>query len=412
MLLRRIGFATLALAFPIAALVSRRAAVVLVPIGVLLLLLAAFIEDPAHLFRRIRRVVVSRAGLGLVLLAAWTLLSLSWTHNAANAGEKAGNIALATVLGIAGAAALPDRMRAANLNLVALGAGVAALFALALIAVNLVNPTSLRTVFGETGSLSRGVGVLVIVVWPGLAWLLSRGRSLSAMGLAVAVAIVALTRPAEGGFVAVICGAIAFGLVSANRVIGVRLIAGLVAGSLLFAPLLPFLLAPIAGALGGDLPALSAASFRTWAEIVRQEPVQLITGHGLDTVMRGRISGFLPANTPVTILFETWYELGLVGAAAGATSLWFAIHGAGRMPGALAAGGVAAYATAFALTALGFATLQSWWLMTLAAVALLFSAIARGQYRTDRPKAPQVGKTPEADMAAEAGKTPQVSQAQ
>jgi thiol:disulfide interchange protein len=63
------------------------------------------------------------------------------------------------------------------------------------------------------------------------------------------------------------------------------------------------------------------------------------------------------------------------------------------MPGALAAGGVAAYVTAFALTALGFATLQPWWLMTLAAVALLFSAIARGQYRTERPVAPLSLKT-------------------
>ena len=58
------------------------------------------------------------------------------------------------------------------------------------------------------------------------------------------------------------------------------------------------------------------------------------------------------------------------------------------MPGALAAGGVAAYTTAFSLSALGFATLQPWWLMTLAAVALMFTAIARGQYRTDRPVAP------------------------
>ena len=34
------------------------------------------------------------------------------------------------------------------------------------------------------------------------------------------------------------------------------------------------------------------------------------------------------------------------------------------------------------------ATLQPWWLMTLTAVVLMFGAIARGQYRTDRPVAP------------------------
>ena len=105
-------------------------------------------------------------------------------------------------------------------------------------------------------------------------------------------------------------------------------------------------------------------------------------------MLRGRITGMLPNTTPTTLLFETWYELGIVGAATASACLYFAIRAAGHMPGALAAGGVAAYVTAFALTALGFATLQPWWLFTLVSVALLFTAIARGQYRTERPIAP------------------------
>ncbi len=48
LLLRRIGFGTLALVLPLAALVSRRAAVVLVPIGVVLLIIATLIEDPRN----------------------------------------------------------------------------------------------------------------------------------------------------------------------------------------------------------------------------------------------------------------------------------------------------------------------------------------------------------------------------
>ena len=76
-------------------------------------------------------------------------------------------------------------------------------------------------------------------------------------------------------------------------------------------------------------------------------------------------------------------------------ALTYASLAAGRMPGALAAGGVAAYVTAFALAALGFASFQTWWLMTLTAVALLFTAIARGQYRTERPVAP-LGRRPKA----------------
>jgi hypothetical protein len=390
MLLRRIGFATLALALPIAALVSRRAAVVLVPVAVSLLLLAAFIEAPGKLVRDLRSVIASRAGLGLVFLAGWILLSLTWTQNATTASEKAGNIILAVVLGMAGSAALPERMRAANLNLVALGAGIAAMFAFGLLGLHLINPRSMAGIFGEAGSITRGLGVLIIVFWPALAWLLSRGRTVSALALAALVALLAVSRVTEGGIVAVASGALTFGLVTANREIGIKVIAALTAGLLLLAPLIPFVLMPFTDVFRMvGLDGLSA-SLTVWTDIVRAEPVKLITGHGLDTVLRGRSGGFLPAATPVSILFETWYELGLVGAVAGAGSLWFAITGAGRMQGPLAAGGVAAYATAFALTAFGFATLQSWWLMTLAAVALLFTAIVRGQYRTERPKAPQI----------------------
>jgi hypothetical protein len=182
-----------------------------------------------------------------------------------------------------------------------------------------------------------------------------------------------------------ICGAVAFGAVSANREKASALVAAVIAGLMLLAPLLPFLLIPIVS----RLPDSSfAQSLGTWADIVSSAPIQLITGHGLDTVLRGRLIGALPPTTPTTLLFETWYELGVVGAAAAAFCLYIAIRAAGRMPSALAAGGVAAFATAFALSALGFATLQPWWLMTLTAVVLMFGAIARGQYRTDRPVAP------------------------
>eukprot|EP01036_Dinobryon_divergens_P017806 gene17806-24215_t len=131
-----------------------------------------------------------------------------------------------------------------------------------------------------------------------------------------------------------------------------------------------------------------APALAVWADVISSAPIQLVTGHGLDTVLRGRLIGALPPATPTTLLFETWYELGLVGAAAAAFCLYVAVRAAGRMPGALAAGGVAAFTTAFALSALGFATLQPWWLMTLTSVVLMFGAIARGQYRTDRPVAP------------------------
>lgn len=382
LLLRRIGFATLAVALPIASLVSRRAAVVLAPIGVVLLVIAALVEAPAIFSATLKRAVFSRPGMILLGLVGWAVLSLIWSPYTMSAAEKASNLVLAVALGFCGVAALPERMRASNLNLAALGTGVAAVFALALIVV-----AALRPVEAEPGSVERGVSVVLIMAWPALAWLLSRDRGLSALALSIVVGLLALSRFEDGEAVAMICGAVAFGAVSANRDKAVRIIAAIIAFAMLFAPLLPFLLTPIVARLPDSANDFVLA-LAVWADVVLRAPIQLVTGHGLDTVLRGRITGALPPATPATLLFETWYELGIVGAAAASACLYFAIRAAGRMPGALAAGGVAAYVTAFALTALGFATLQPWWLMTLAAVALLFSAIARGQYRTDRPVAP------------------------
>lgn len=386
LLLRRIGFATLALALPLASLVSRRAAVVLAPIGVVLLVIAALIENPADFGNNLKSSLSGLAGLTLLALVAWAVLSLVWSPYTGSASEKAGNLFLAVVLGFAGAAALPERMRASNLNLAALGTGLAAILALGLLLTEALSPADSRAA-NEAGSVERGVSVVLIMSWPALAWLLSRERGLTALGLALVVGLLALTRFEDGEAAAMLFGAIAFGVVSANRRFGARLVGGVIAALMLLAPLLPFLLLPLLR-LSPNAFSTVAVGLDIWADIISSRPVQLITGHGLDTVLRGRITGALPLEVPTTILFETWYELGLVGAATAALALYFAISAAGRMPGALAAGGVAAYATAFSLAALGFASFQTWWLMTLTSVALLFTAIARGQYRTERPVAP------------------------
>lgn len=379
LLLRRIAFGTLALLLPIASLVSRRAAVVLAPIGVVLLVIAMLIEDPRDFVSRLKRSVFSLPGLILIGLVAWAVLSLVWSPYTLSATEKASNIVLAVALGFLGNAALPERMRASNLNLAPLGAGTAAAFALALIVM-----TALRHQDTDAG-VERGISVILIMAWPALAWLLSRERGLSALGLALIVGLLSLTRFEDGEAVAMICGAVAFGAVSASRERAAAMVAAVLAGLILLAPILPFLMIPIVSRLPESTLAPALA---VWADVISSAPIQLVTGHGLDTVLRGRLIGALPPATPTTLLFETWYELGLVGAAAAAFCLYVAVRAAGRMPGALAAGGVAAFTTAFALSALGFATLQPWWLMTLTSVVLMFGAIARGQYRTDRPVAP------------------------
>jgi hypothetical protein len=128
-LFRRIGFATLALALPLAALVSRRAGVVLAPIGVGLLVAAMVMEQPLGFARSLRATLTSHAGFLLTALTGWIVLSATWSPFAGAATEKAMNIVFAVALGVMGAAALPERMRASNLNLIALGVGAASVLA-------------------------------------------------------------------------------------------------------------------------------------------------------------------------------------------------------------------------------------------------------------------------------------------
>ena len=154
----------------------------------------------------------------------------------------------------------------------------------------------------------------------------------------------------------------------------------------MLAPLLPFVLGPLAAVTLGP-HSNAAVGLGIWQGVILEEPQRLITGHGLETALRGRFFGLLPPAAPSSFLFEVWYELGLVGAVAGAT-LHLSAAGAarGERP-VLGPGIMAAFATAFTLGCLGIGTAQIWWLTVLIVVLLIFVAVERGQFRTTRPKA-------------------------
>jgi hypothetical protein len=158
------------------------------------------------------------------------------------------------------------------------------------------------------------------------------------------------------------------------------------AGPLVIAPLLPLVLRPVAAVwLGAAHPVVG--SLDVWRSVVIDEPARLITGHGFETALRGRFVGLLAPDAPNSFLFEVWYELGLVGALAGAVALYRSASRAGRDHPLLVPGTVAAFATAFAFACLGIGTAQMWWFTALVVTILMFVAIERGQFRTTRPKA-------------------------
>src|SRR3712207_3893297 len=124
-----------------------------------------------------------------------------------------------------------------------------------------------------------------------------------------------------------------------------------------------------------------------WRQVVVSEPLRLLTGHGLETALRGRSFGLVPRNAPSTLLFEIWYELGVVGAVAASLLLYRAVVGIRSHRATVAPGIMAAFACAYALCCLGIGTTQVWWFTALVVLVLIFVAIERGQFRTTRPKA-------------------------
>ncbi|NEU12289.1 peptide ABC transporter permease [Methylobacterium sp. BTF04] len=383
-LLRRVGFFSLFVVVPLAAQVARRATVVLAPIAVALLILASAIDGKSRPIRPAALALLrAPAFLAGLLVVLWSALSLVWTPFLEPATERLLNLVATILMTLAGYLALPDRMRSANLYLLPVGIAAAALLAIAL---GLFGNGLLRGAADEDGTLDRGLTVLVLLAWPAVAWLRSRGRDLEALGLALLVAAALVCSPGATTLVALAVGATAFAVTTSRPALGTRAIAMAVTGLLAIAPILPFLARPVGAALFGPV-APGVLTLKTWQKVVTTEPVRLVTGHGFETALRGRFVNLLPTNAPTTLLFELWYELGVVGAFAAAFALYAAIRRSGRGAPVLVPGAMAAFAAAFAIACIGVGLTVMWWLTTLALTVLVFVAVDRGQFRTRRPKA-------------------------
>lgn len=382
-LLRRIGFFGLFVILPVLAQVARRATVILAPIAVVLLIIASAIDRRQRPVRpSVTRLLTAPAFLAGMLVVLWSVLSLTWTPFLGPAVERLANLAATIGLALLGYFALPDRMRSANLYLLPLGvvAGSIVAIVLGLFGAHLAPPG-----IDDDGALDRGLILLILLVWPALAWLRSRRRDREALGLALLVALALTVQPDVTQIAALAVGALAFAVTSYRPKLGVMLTATISAALLAVAPLLPFLARPVGAALLGPLsPAV--LSLKSWQKVVTTDPVRLITGHGFETALRGRLVGLLPVNAPTTALFEFWYELGIVGALAAAFALYASIRRGGRDIPALIPGAMGCFAAAFTVACLGVGLTAIWWLSIIAIAIVVFVAVERGQFRTSRPK--------------------------
>lgn len=378
LLLNRLGLAILMIAAPLAAVATRRLIFILMPVGAALILLSAMIAPQRTTYHRdsLRDYFLSSAALAALFLGFWAALSLVWTPFTAEASERFFK-SLGTALLVALAAGyLPERTRASNLYLLPIGVGLAAL---ATLAAGLFGPPSLRGPAIESSTLDRAVVGEVVLVWPALAALALRERWGVAAALATVTTIAAIAVWTPLALVALIVGALAFALAVSGPERAGKILGGLAAALFVFAPL-----AAVAAALALDANGF-AGSLVAWGNLIKQEAIRLLTGHGLGTA--ARLAGALAPNAPRSLIFETWFELGALGALASAALAWLAFSAAGRLAATFAPFLLAGMAAGLGVTLLGLSTTQLWWLTTIGVVAIGFAVAGRAQYRTRRPKA-------------------------
>jgi hypothetical protein len=398
-LLRRIGFAILVLAVPIAAMVSRRATVVLAPVGVTLMLLATWIDDAGFgLIASFKRILSRPEAVAGALLLGWVALSMLWTPFPTQGGEKALNLLGTCFMLLLGIAALPEKMRASNLYLMAIGTAGATVFAVVMALLGLFsgaveNASELEM---DGRSLQRGLMILAIFIWPSVGWLASRGRRFEAMLLAAVAFIGTLPSTSSALTIALLAGGLTFGAVLFHPQKSTRIIAYGTGLLLALAPLIPFILNLMLW-LVKTPNTLAALALRLWAEIISGDPLRLITGHGVEAAFRSRVTGLLPAQSPNSFLFEIWYDLGIVGAFSCAAVCVFLLKRMSCSSSPLLPAKFACFVTAATLGILGMGGAgmgglgvggtQIWWVTSLGLAALAFVASERGQFRHRLPKA-------------------------
>jgi hypothetical protein len=369
-----VAFAILFVVAPVTAAVFRQAIYSLLPIGAVLTLLAASLSIETNGIEVATRRLTSVTALIGFCLVLWAALSVIWTPFPAEAAVRIAKGVVTAALVIAAAAVLASRSVGADALM--LPGGVAAA-AFAVVLVSLIGaPASTQIEPDGTTTLDRAAIGLVLLIWPALAALALRGLPAAAGALAAAVAIAVFAARLPVGILALGAGALAYSAARLRRGRTRFALGMLFAILILVCPLFPLALKLIAG---GNLPDI-AVPIGIWDDILAADGVRILTGHGLDTATRGIAYGYLPPRTPHSLLFEIWYELGIVGAALAALLTYRIFMALGRAPRAIAPYLLAGFATGLIVTILGLGTAQVWWLTLVGLDVLAFAITANGHY--------------------------------
>jgi hypothetical protein len=357
---------------------------VLFPVGVALLLVAATLDPVAGVGPRLRALALSPVTWAAVAVFAWACLSLLWTPFPVPGAQRLLKIAMTALAAAAVAVTARDHLRATDLYLFPIGVLIlmVTIFALWFAEQQSLEPNA--------GRIEAGGVAMAMLLFPAMGGLAARGRNgyartLMLLGLVYAFAIGSgpITAALLAG-IAVLSFAVS-DLERTMRDVG-RAAAALVLAAPLLLALSPMLARLIfhskLSSLGAPYPTIAAA-----ANLILHDLPRLVTGHGVDTVVRGADAGLLPTMTPRVGLFEIWYELGILGALAAAAGVWFGFRAIGSATPRLAPYLAATFAADLTLAFLSEGFAQMTWITLLAISAIALSAAARSQYRTTRPSA-------------------------
>lgn len=379
-LLARLGIMLLFIVSQVAPIIARQTIYILLPIGAALLLSSASLSPDMHKLRDIRALALSRTALAALFLVAWTGMSLAWTPFSAGPVERFAKSSATLGLVAIACAFLPTRTKTSNLNLLPIGTGAAAA-TLAVVALVAARASSVPGDLDSNALQRAGLG-LALLVWPALGALALRGRWFSAIVMAVvAVAACVLARaPNALPSLAVGAAVLALSFGKARRVASVLAIIS--AALILLAPLLP---AFVHFVLAGRAPAF-AEPLAVWGHIIANDGARVLTGHGFGAAVYGILGHYLYQATPRSLVFEVWFDLGVLGAVAlaGVSARAFII--VGRTRAALAPFLLAGLATGLTISVLGPAAEQLWWLSLAGLDAIAFALVMKGQFRTRRPR--------------------------
>lgn len=399
-MLLRLGFAIFALVIPSATLMSRWVIVVLVPIGAVLLILAAILKgDPSRVLGQLGASLGNVPGLTAVLLALWAIASLLWAPNPATGAERLFKALGVVLLGTLAVQALPRKMRASNLHLLTIGVALGALLILAASLGEHFGITALRFPSATPG---RAAILLSCLGWVGAAWLLIKDRRSLAVVLMALVFLAALFGPSGDAVLPIGIGFLVFAIAWVAPERAGTLLGALTGGVVLFAPLIVFL----SGALS-DLPPLKPGNIleklALWRDLMLTDPVALLTGRGFEAAVLAREAGRIPSDAPVTLISDIWFDLGLIGALGLAIVAFGVFRAVGRFGLEVAPLALAGLASAFVYALVERGATQTWWLNGMVVFALVLMSVERGRYRTVRPRASVKKEAPDESTAGAAG---------